>query len=71
MSCPRCGADNQCAVATKAQVSAVAPTERCAGDLSCWCFQVQLTPEQRALLPKSTSCYCAACLDFLVQEIQA
>lgn len=70
MSCPRCGADNQCAVAAKTQVTAAAQT-KCAGDLSCWCFQVQLTPEQRALLPKSTSCYCAVCLDFLVQEIKA
>lgn len=71
MSCPRCGADNQCAVAATEQVTAVAQAKTCAGDLSCWCFQVPLSLEQRALLPKSTSCYCAACLDFLVKEIQA
>ena len=70
MSCPRCGADNQCAVATKAPNASVAQTQTCAGDVSCWCFQVPLTAEQRALLPKSTSCYCAACLNFLVREAQ-
>ncbi|MFN6970454.1 MAG: cysteine-rich CWC family protein [Rheinheimera sp.] len=70
MSCPRCGTDNQC------QMTSVAPSinsqqTSCGGDASCWCFQLVLTPEQRALLPSSSSCYCAACLDELVTAIPA
>lgn len=71
MSCPRCGGDNQCAVAAKSPAIIVTPNEVCAGDQSCWCFAVVMTPEQRQRLPKSSSCYCAACLNFLVQEIQS
>lgn len=70
MTCPRCGADNLCAVTAKKTVSTLPQTAGCAGDQSCWCFQVQLSSEQRALLPKSTSCYCAVCLELLVREIQ-
>ncbi len=70
MSCPRCGADNQCAM-VKAPVTANALNQTCAGDVSCWCFQVPLTVKQREQLPKSASCYCAACLAVLVQEIRS
>jgi hypothetical protein len=72
MSCPRCGADNQCQVAsaTNAGTSVNAKTAICTGNQSCWCFQVPITAEQRLLLPKSDSCYCAACLDALVREIK-
>lgn len=72
MSCPRCGADNQCLVTSAASVGTNLNTKTaaCAGDVSCWCFQVPITAEQRLLLPKSDSCYCAACLDELVREIK-
>lgn len=69
MSCPRCGADNQCVMA-QTTTTAAPSKQGCAGDLSCWCFQVPLTVQQREQLPKSTSCYCATCLAALVQEIQ-
>ncbi len=71
MSCPRCGADNQCLVerASDVVLSTAVQASGCAGDQSCWCFQVPLTPVQRALLPVSSSCYCAACLDALVKEV--
>lgn len=71
MSCPRCGADNQCAVVSNEDVATTGQSKAagCAGDLTCWCFQVPLTPAQRAFLPASSSCYCAACLQALVLEI--
>jgi len=73
MSCPRCGADNQCAMEADPKLATGANPNRadCAGDQSCWCFQVPLTSAQRAMLPASNSCYCAACLEFLVRDINS
>jgi len=72
MSCPRCGAANQCLMEAAVKVGATTDVKGagCTGDQRCWCFQVPLTSAQRAMLPQSNSCYCAACLDILVQEIK-
>ncbi len=72
MSCPRCGADNQCLMETAEKVAVIndAKDSGCAGDQSCWCFQIPLTSEQRAMLPVSNVCYCASCLELLVREIK-
>lgn len=67
MNCPRCGANNRCGVTVKEPQSL--PKADCAGDLSCWCFQLQLTAEQRAQLPESASCYCLTCLEWLTREV--
>ena len=69
MNCPRCGGENQCALATLASDQQTPSEQACRGDVSCWCFQVAITPEQRARLPQSASCYCQACLDALVREL--
>jgi len=70
MSCPRCGADNQCGAAAIAATSGDSGPG-CTRDQQCWCFQVQLTADQRTTLPQSAACYCAACLDVLVRDIQS
>ncbi|MBU1438270.1 MAG: cysteine-rich CWC family protein [Gammaproteobacteria bacterium] len=71
MSCPRCGAENQCLVESGQMVTTSNPSQMtgCSKDQNCWCFKVPLTPLQRASLPTSSSCYCAACLDILVKEV--